>query len=76
MVINIMVHIMNMIHYIYKYDKLKYGLFIDVFLPSKCYESFYEFYKYTIRARIFRGPPTFMMMMFSRSLDQEGMPEL
>ena len=32
-----MVIIMNNIDYIYKYDKLKYGLFIDIFLTATRY---------------------------------------
>ena len=37
MVINIMVIIMNMIHYIYKHDKLKYGVSIDSSLTDTHY---------------------------------------
>ena len=36
---------MNRLHYIYKYDKLKYGLFIDSSLTATSYSSFYKFKK-------------------------------
>ena len=32
-----MVIIMNKIHYIYEYDKLKYGLFVDISLTATDY---------------------------------------
>ena len=52
-----MVIIMNKIHYIYKYDKLKYGLFIDSSLTGTGYYWFYEVYKKGIWAQIFKDPP-------------------
>ena len=56
---------MNNIHYIYKYDKLKYGLFIDSSITSMHYLSFYTIYKNAIRAQIFRCPPTYMPLVTS-----------
>ena len=40
-----MVIIMNKLHYIYKYNKMKYELFIDSSLTATSYWSFYKFYK-------------------------------
>ena len=39
---NTKVIITNKIHYIYKYDKLKYGLFVDSSLTATRYWSFYR----------------------------------
>ena len=62
MKINNVVIIMNNIKYIYTYDKLKYGQFIDSLLTATRYYSFYKLKK-SIRSQIFRGIPTHMPLV-------------
>ena len=60
-----MVIIMNNINYIYKYEKLKYGVFIFSLLTATSYKYFYTIYKNAVHAKKIICFPTYMPLATS-----------